>query len=66
MKLGSLILGLIILMVLALGCEPGEIEHHCKSPYTCPLPEPRPAEHRLHDGGTDSFEEDDDAHILRD
>ena len=61
MKLGSLILGLVILAILPLGCEPGEIEHHCKSPYTCPVPEPRPAEEDPHDGGmsqNDSGEEE--------
>ena len=48
MKLDRLFFGLcIFLTVLStwmLGCEPGTITHHCDSPYTCPLPEPRPAE----------------------
>ena len=59
MRWDRLLFGLGILLTLLIsfyGCEPGEIEHHCKSPWTCPLPEPRPAEHRPHDGGTDSLE----------
>jgi hypothetical protein len=53
MKLGLLILGLIILAILSLGCESDEILHHCKSAWTCPLPEPRLAEEPpADDGGT--------------
>lgn len=44
MKLDRLFYALMILSTLALGCEPGTIAHRCESPYTCPLPEPRPAE----------------------
>lgn len=51
------IFSVLFLLVLS-GCEPGEIEHRCDSPWDCPVPEPRPAEHRPCDGGIDSLEED--------
>jgi len=47
MKLDRLCFGICILFTILstwmLGCEPGTIAHRCDSPWTCPLPEPRPA-----------------------